>query len=154
MFAAIRQAGLRIFEWPTDKDPVKKAADGTTSGTLYFSNYGMVEAKFLNFTPAMASYLEGKDGLACVNGTQVSISNFNKSLAGKTAVVFYLNVARTPEGREDIGNRQMALVKISDETPLPMADPMTMARVSKSFWDALLGSCHRINISAYVASGR
>lgn len=152
LVAALRQAGLHIFDSPTDKDPIRRAANKTDSGTIYLSPYGMVEARFLDLTAEMASYLDGKEGLACMNGADVTIDHFNKSLIGKSIIVFYLNIARTPTGGEDMGNRQMALIKVSDETPLPFFDPSV--RLEQSVWDALLSSCQRIKSGAYLGPDR
>jgi hypothetical protein len=152
LIAAFRQAGIHILEWPTGNDPIRKAAEGTNSGVLYLSSYGMIEAKFLSLTPAMVAYLDGKDGIACVNGTNVSLEQFNKSLLGKGIIAFYLNLARTSDNKEDWGNRRMALVKLSDQIPLPAIDPMT--RVDSSLWVALLGSCQNIRSGAYLGPGR
>jgi hypothetical protein len=148
LIAALRQIGIHVFEWPTGSDPIRQAADGTNSGVLYLSSYGMAEAKFLNLTPTMAAYLMGKDGLACLNGESVSLEQFSKSLLGKRIIAFYLNLARKPDNKEDWSNRRMALVKLSDEVPLPAVNPTS--RVPASFWVALLGSCQRIGTGAQL----
>jgi hypothetical protein len=152
LIAVFRQAGIHILEWPTDNDPIRKAAAATTSGVLYLSSYGMVEAKFLNLTPAMAAYLEGKDGLACINGEGVSFEQFSRSFLGKGIIAFYLNLARTPDNKEDWNNRRMAMVKLSDQVALPAVDPMS--KVDASFWVALIGSCQRIRSGAYLGPGK
>ena len=148
LIAAFRQTGIHILEWPTDNDPFRKAAAATTSGVVYLSSYGMVEAKVLNLTPTMATYLEGKDGLACINGESVSFEQFSRSFLGKGIIAFYLNLARTPDNKEDWNNRRMAMVKLSDQVALPFVDPMS--KVDASFWVALIGSCQRIRSGAYL----